>query len=310
MVPNSWAAIEPSTNANYGSPTVPLWASLQQYPQFGGGSYGAGNGVNVHGYPGGDSEYSSLHTKLQKRLTSHFTTLVSFTWGKIMTDDGNPPLGFVGAHSGTPQDAKNMNLEHSVSPQDVKYQFTWQASYDLPAGKGRALNLNGVADAVLGNWTVNGVFYLSSGIPIASPLVNAPISYFNQRPNLKCDPGRGAPHTAAQWFAPDCFSQPSDNQSPFISGTAPPYLDHARTMGANDLDITLSKSFKLGQERDLRFEISSFNVANKPQFAPPGVPAEYPLDGNNNPYDSTPFGLITADSNSPRQFQFSSRFTF
>jgi hypothetical protein len=310
MVPNSWAAIEPSTNANYGSPTVPLWASLQQYPQFGGGSYGAGNGVNVHGYPGGDSEYSSLQTKLQKRLTSHFTTLVSFTWGKIMTDDGNPPLGFVGAHSGTPQDAKNMNLEHSVSPQDVKYQFTWQASYDLPAGKGRALNLNGVADAVLGNWTVNGVFYLSSGIPIASPLVNAPISYFNQRPNLKCDPGRGAPHTAAQWFAPDCFSQPSDNQSPFISGTAPPYLDHARTMGANDLDITLSKSFKLGQERDLRFEISSFNVANKPQFAPPGVPAEYPLDGNNNPYDSTPFGLITADSNSPRQFQFSSRFTF
>jgi len=26
--------------------------SLQQYPQFGNGGYGAGNGVNVHGYPG------------------------------------------------------------------------------------------------------------------------------------------------------------------------------------------------------------------------------------------------------------------
>ncbi len=109
--------------------------SLQQFPQFGNGNYGAGNGVNVNGYPGGDSEYSSLQTKVQKRLTNHFTTLASFTWGKIMTDDGNPPLGFVGSHAGAPQDGKNMSLEHSISPQDVKYQFTWQASYDLPAGQ-------------------------------------------------------------------------------------------------------------------------------------------------------------------------------
>lgn len=310
MVPNTWAATQPSTNGNYGSATVPLWVSLQQYPQFGGGNYGAGNGVNVHGYPSGDSEYSSLQTKLQKRLTKHFTTLTSFTWGKIMTDDGNPPLGFVGSHAGAPQDAKNMNLEHSVSPQDVKYQFTWQASYDLPVGRGRALNLNGLANAVLGDWTADGVFYRSSGIPIASPLVNAPISYFNQRPNLKCDPSQGAPHTAAQWFTPACFSQPSDNQSPFYAGNAPAYLDHVRAMGANDVDLTISKSFKLGKERDLRLEISSFNIANKPQFAPPGITSEYPLDANNIPYNSTTFGLITADSNSPRQFQFSSRFTF
>jgi len=316
MVPNQWENVLPPTNGNFGSATIPLWASLQQYPQFGNGSYGAGNGVNVHGYPGGDSEYSSLQTKVQKRLTKHFTTLASLSWGKIMTDDGNPPLGFVGAHAGVPQDSMNLNLEHSISPQDVKVQFTWQASYDLPVGNGRALNLTGLANAIFGGWTTDGVFYLSSGIPIASPLVNAPISYFNQRPNLTCDPGKGAPHTAAQWFTPNCFSQPENNNpgvnslSPFIAGNAPTYLDHVRTMGANDLDLTLSKSFKLGKERDLRLEISSFNVANKPQFAPPGVPAEYPLDGNNNPYNSSPFGLITADSNSPRQFQFGSRFTF
>ena len=310
MVPNTWAGIQPGTNTNSGSATVPLWVSLQQFPQFGNGNYGAGNGVNANGYPGGDSEYSSLQTKVQKRLTNHFTTLASFTWGKIMTDDGNPPLGFVGSHAGAPQDGKNMSLEHSISPQDVKYQFTWQASYDLPAGRGRTLNLNGPADAILGEWTVNGVFYMSSGIPIASPVVNAPLSYFNQRPNLDCDPSKGAPHTAEQWFTPSCFSQPSDNQSPFIAGNAPAYLDHVRTMGANDLDLTLSKSFKLGGERDLRFEISSFNIANRAQFGPPAVVSEYPLDGNNLPYDNSPFGQITADSNTPRQFQFGSRFTF
>jgi len=310
MVSNTWANIQPATNANYGQSQVPLWVSLQQYPQFGNGGYGSGNGVNVHGYPGGDSEYSSLQTKVQKRMTKHFTTLASFTWGKIMTDDGNPPLGFVGSHGGAPQDAKNMNLEHSISPQDVKYQFTWQASYDLPVGRGRALNLSGPMNIILGGWTANTVFYLSSGIPINSPVVNAPVSYFNQRPNMTCDPSKGAPHTAAQWFTASCFSVPADNQSPFVAGNAPAYLDHVRTMGADDLDLTLSKSFHMGKERDLRFDVSAFNVANKAQFAPPSVVSAYPLDTTNNPYDNTPFGQISATSNSPRQFQFGSRFTF
>jgi len=299
MVPNQWAAIQPATNSNYGNATVPLWVSLQAFPQFGNGTYGSGNGVLVNGYPGGDSEYSSLQTKVQKRLTNHFTTLASFTWAKLMTDDGNPPLGFVGSHLGMPQDWRNRNLEHSVSPQDVKYQFTWDVSYDLPMGTGRALNLSGVTNAILGGWTVNGIAYFSSGVPINSPVVGASISYFNQRPDMTCDPSKGAPHTAAVWFNPTCFTGPA---SPFIAGTAPAYLDHVRTMGANDIDISLYKSFKIGNERELRFDISSYNFANKAQFAAPSVPAEstgYQL-----------FGNITSDLNTPRQFQFGSRFTF
>ena len=315
MVPNTWANIQPVGNANFGADTVPLWVSLQRFPQFGSGNYGAGNGVLVHGYPGGDSEYSSLQTKIQKRMTKHFTTLASFTWGKIMTDDGNPPLGFVGSHGGSPQDAMNLNLEHSVSPQDVKYQFTWQVSYDLPVGKGRALNLNGLANSILGGWTANAVAYMSTGVPIASPIVGASTSYFNQRPNMKCDPGKGAPHTVDKWFTSDCFSTPGDNQSPFIAGNAPAYLDHVRTMGANDVDATFSKSFSLGKERSLRFEISSFNIANKVQLGAPGVSSQYPLgptpeDPNGElPYSGS-FGKITNSINSPRQFQFGSRFTF
>ena len=298
-VPNQWEAIQPATNANYGSATVPLWVSLQHYPQFGNGNYGSGNGVLVNGYPGGDSEYSSLQAKVQKRMTQHFTTLASFTWGKIMTDDAHPPLGFVGYHAGLPQDSKNMNLEHAVSPQDVKYQFTWQTSYDLPMGKGRALNLSGPANAILGGWTANAIVYLSSGVPINSPMVGASLSYFDQRTDLTCDPGKGAPHTSAQWFSPDCFTAPA---SPFVPGTAPAYLDHVRTMGAQDLDISLFKNFELRKEKVLRFEASSFNVANKTQFSAPAVTSE--ATGYPN------FGQITSAMNTPRQFQFGLRFSF
>jgi outer membrane receptor protein involved in Fe transport len=304
-VPNHWSSIQPSTNANYGSPTVPLWAAVQPYPQFGNGSYGAGNGVNVHAYPGGDSDYSSLQAKVQKRLTQHFTALASFTWAKLMTDDGNPPLGFVGSHAGAPQDSKDLSLEHSISPQDVKYQFTGQASYDLPIGTGQALNLNGIGNAILGGWTANLIAYLSTGIPIASPSVGAGTSYFNQRPDLTCNPASGAPHTAATWFNFACFAIPA---SPFVAGNAPAYLDHVRTMGANDFDVSLYKSFSIGDKKALRFEAASYNIANRAQLGLPGTPSITSVQSD--PSQAAVFGQITATINTPRQFQFGARFTF
>ena len=305
QVPNQWAAIQPATNANYGSATVPMFVAVQPYPQFGNGSYGTGNGVIVNGYPGGDSDYSSLQTKLQKRLTNHFTTLSSFTWAKLITDDGNPPLGFVGSHLGMPQDWRNLQFEHSVSPQDVAYQFTGEASYDLPVGKDRAIQLNGIANAVLGGWTTNGIFYWSSGIPIASPVVAAGTSYFNQRPDLACNPGVGAPHTVNTWFNPSCFVNPS---SPFVPGNAPAYLDSVRAMGSKNVDLSVYKVFTFGESRTLRFDISSYNVANRPQFGMPNVPSLTAVQ--TQPASAVLFGQITSTVNSPRQFQFGARFTF
>ena len=298
MVTNQWSPIEPSTNANYGASTVPLWVSLQAYPQFGDGSYGSGNGVMVHGYPGGDSEYNSLQTKLQKRLTNHFEMLASFTWSKLMTDDSNPPLGFVGSHIGVPQDWRDMRYEHSVSPQDIKSQFTGEASYDLPVGKGRLVDMNGVGDAILGGWTANGIVYLSSGIPIASPVTGTSPSYFSQRADMTCNPGLGAPHTPSVWFNMNCFAFPA---TPYTPGSAPAYLDSVRAEGARDIDFSLYKLFTMGEERVLRIEASSYNLFNHPQFGMPNVPSlAVPED----------FGLIQSTVNSPRQFQFGARYTF
>jgi hypothetical protein len=307
MVPNAGPV---SLNPNFsGSTTVPLWATLQQFPQFGNGSYGGGNGVVVNGYPAGDSEYSSLQTKVQKRLTNHFTTLATFTWGKIMTDDGNPPLGFVGAHNGAAQDWRNLNLEHSVSPQDVKYQFTGEASYDLPVGTGRAVNLNGVANSIAGGWTVNAILYLSTGVPIASPTSGVPVGYFNQRADMTCNPASGAPHTAAVWFNDNCFAVPGTENggasNPFIPGTAPAYMDNVRTMGARDLDLSLYKTFSFGETKELRFDISSYNITNKAQLGYPNVPSV-----TDTQQQGLPFGQITNTLNTPRQFQFGARFTF
>lgn len=306
MAPNTGPV---SLNANFSGPTVPLWAKLQQYPQFGNGSYGDGNGVVISGWGGGDSEYSSLQTKLQKRLTGHFTTLSTFTWGKLMTDDSNPPLAFVGSHNGGVQDWRNLRYDHSIAPQDVKYQFTGQVSYDLPVGKGQRLKLNGVADAFAGGWTVNSIVYLSTGVPINAPSSGTTPSYFNQRADMVCNPAWRAPHTVDHWFNINCFVQPGSenggNVNPFIPGTAPDYLDHVRTRGARDLDLSLYKTMKLTETKALRFDISGYNMTNTPQYGYPSVNSVLGVQ-----QQGLSFGLITKTVNTPRQFQFGARFTF
>jgi len=301
-VPNTWEPILPATNPFYGSDTVPQWVALEPYPQFNNGGFGAG--VAVNGYAGGDSEYSSLQTKIEKRMSHHFTTLAAFTWGKLMTDDSQPPLGFVGYHSGAPQDWRNLELEHSISAQDVKLQFNWQASYDLPIGKGRALDLNGAANSLLGGWTVNTIVYLSDGVPIASP-TGTGSPYFNQRVNLTCDPGTRATHTAAQWFDFSCFSQPANQ---FVAGTAPAFLSSIRTNGAHDLDVSVYKNFTLSGERNVRIEVSSYNVTNSVQYGYPSV--FWNPQAATDPSVMAGFGQVYNAANTPRQFQFGARFNF
>ena len=291
-----------------GQATVPLWFALQKYPQFGNGAYGGG-GVIISGYDAGDSEYNSLQTKLQKRLTGHFTSLATFTWSKLITDDGNPPLGFVGTHNGAPQDWRNLSLEHSVSPQDLKLSFTGQLSYDLPVGKGEAVNLNGVGNAILGGWTANAILYLSDGVPIASPSSGTPLSPLAQRADQVCNPAAGAPHTVNAWFNITCFVQPGTESggtaNPYIPGTAPAYLSDVRTRGARDLDLSIYKTFKFGETKALRFDISGYNMTNFAQYGYPGVPSVVGVQ-----QQSAQFGLITGNVNTPRQFQFGARFKF
>jgi Carboxypeptidase regulatory-like domain len=303
LVPNTYSPIWPSTNAWYGSDTIPFWLTVEPYPQFNGGGFGSGVGVN--GYPAGDSEYSSLQTKVEKRLTHHLSTIATFTWGKLMTDDGAPPLGFVGYHGvGAPQDWRNLNLEHAVSAQDVKLQFNWQLSYDLPFGKGRLVNLNGSADRILGGWTVNSIVYLSDGVPVNAPTGTGDY-YFNQRVDQTCDPAAHAQRNAAQWFNYTCFSQPAD---PLQAGTAPAFLSSVRTNGAHDLDVSVYKAVSLGGERNVRFEVSSYNVTNSEQFGYPNI--FWNQNEATDPSVMAGFGQITGSANVPRQFQFGAKFTF
>lgn len=298
LVPNPYeAAITDPTSPLYGKSTIPRWQALEAFPQFGSGSPSAGVGVASNAIQ--DSIYHSLQAKVEKRLTAHFSTLASFTWGKLI-GDGEGPISFIGAHAGM-QDWRNMGLDRSLSTQDVSRWFSWQASYDLPIGPGRLISTpKGLANTLLGGWTVNSVLSLGTGLPIivTGSFANQS-TFFSQRPDLTCDAAQGAPKTAQQWFLPTCFAAPA---SPYVAGTAPRTLPDLRSDGTSNLDMSVFKNFALGEHQNVQFRAEAFNVTNSVQL---GLP-----NSNWNPNDLSTFGQITSAANTPRQLQFALRYTF
>ena len=303
QIANKWANIWPTTSPWYGAATVPYFLSLEPYPQFNNGGFA--EGVGIYADPAGHSNYNSLQVKFQKRLTHHFTTLAAFTWSKLLSNDFAPPLGFIGSHGAeAPQDWQNLNLDYSISPQDLSYAFSWQVSYDLPMGHDRALNLNGWPNKILGGWTLNSILFLNSGVPIASPSGTGD-PYFNQRVDLTCNPANGAAHTVAQWFNWTCFSQPT---SQFVPGTAPAFLSSVRTDGGRDWDLSLAKNIPIAENKNLQLQVFAYNLTNYVQFGSPNV--FWNPSAATNPALMSGFGQITSDLNTPRQFQFAARFIF
>ncbi|MGC0775575.1 MAG: carboxypeptidase regulatory-like domain-containing protein [Candidatus Acidiferrum sp.] len=299
-IPNKWASIWPTTSPFYGQTTVPQYLALEPYPQFNCGAMNCG--VEAFGYGGGDSIYHSLQLKFQKRLAKHFTTLAAFTWGKLLTDDSGSPLSFIGYHAQTVQDWRNLNLERSISSQDLSYVFSWQTSYDLPIGRDRFLNLNRWGNRIFGGWTLNSIVFFSSGTPIASPSGTGD-PYFSQRTDIACNPGKNAPHTAAQWFSYTCFSEPTSQFSP---GTAPAYLSDVRTDGGHNWDASIFKIIPLTERAKLQLEFAAYNVTNSVQY---GYPSVF-WNPNPTPANMGGFGQVTSAANTPRQLQFAARFFF
>jgi len=153
---------------------------------------------------------------------------------------------------------------------------------------------------MLGGWTTNLILYVGTGVPIASPSVGAGTSYFAQRADLVCNPSSGFHRSASEWVNNSCFAFPA---SPFVPGTAPAYLDNVRTQGAHNLDVSIYKTFKVTENKALRFDISSYNLFNTAQFGGPNLQDLTSTNGQ-------PYGAIGKTLNTPRQFQFGARFSF
>jgi hypothetical protein len=297
--------LDPISNPFFGSITSGILAQstvtrgtlLRPFPQF--------SAVDVINNTAGNSIYHALQFKIEKRFSSGASFLVSYTFGKLISDVPWAASG-IGPNngSGSFQDWYNLRAERSLSAQDVAQSLTVSYNYQLPVGKGKLLGSNwrGPAQWLLGNWELNGIIKANSGTPLAlTTSVNNTSSFGGgSRPNTN---GKSAAFSGSrpkaeqiqEWFDTSTFSTPPS----FTFGNVARILSDVRAPGVINFDTSLFKNVLFRERLNLQFRAEFFNVLNHANFAPP-----------NTSLGGRTFGQISSTALLPRVGQLALKLTF
>ena len=171
---------------------------------------------------------------------------------------------------------------------------SFSAIYDLPAGRGHRFASTGIANSVLGGWSLNTIILLQSGMPVTVTQAtnnNSFAGFALQRPNLVGTPSLSpGERTPAHFFNTSAFATAPQ----FTIGSAS--RNPVRGPAYRDLDLAVVKQIALYRETALEFRAEFFNVTNTPAFAQP-----------NGSFGSAAFGSITSTFTDPRVMQLAIR---
>src|SRR5205085_8757586 len=104
------------------------------------------------------------------RYSRGLTLQTSYVFSKIVTDAdsywGNNTSS-TGGGCCLAADQYNRRLEKSIGQFDVTHNFKIGGVYELPVGKGRSYLTHGPVAWVVGNWSLSGGAFYSSGQPVS-----------------------------------------------------------------------------------------------------------------------------------------------
>lgn len=268
------------STGNLSGSQISLQQSLLPYPQY--------TAITQAYAPQASSTYNAVSIEVNKRVSKTLTLLANYTFSKALDDDH------------TPLDNYNRRMDKSYSsfyiPQMTHISFVWA----LPYGHDRQFGTTTpkLVNALLGSWSLSGIFNLQSGIPlqVSRPAV------------MSGDPKLSHP-TPQEWFNTSVFS-PAPAYPTMTNGIAvysnygnvPYYLRDVRSSGMKNTDAVLSKNWMFGFKDHpvtMTFRAEAYNLFNTVQFGQP-----------NNSVTSSSFGVVTSTLNNPRDLQFAVKFSF
>jgi len=244
----------------------------------------------------GEGNYNSMQLQLNRSFTHGTAATVAYTWQKSI-DEGCS--GFFGSEGCDVQQIYNLKAERSVAAFDVPQNLVASLNYELPIGRGKALNImNKAVDAIVGGWQINGITSFHSGTPysvhISTDVANiGGVSWWPyERANVVSSsvPSR---RSANHWLNPAGFAIPAQ----YTYGNMG--RNSLRTQFSESLDSSVFKTVSIERFKvELRGE--AFNILNHKIFGQP----------NSTLDDVQHFGVITGTNSSARQIQLGAKLLF
>jgi len=142
---------------------------------------------------------------------------------------------------------------------------------ELPFGRNRKFaNTSGVADWIVGGWSISMIGNWQSGFPInVQQTDNTGLLSGVQRPNLSgqslATPGNyedrlgSADHPTATWISAAAFTLAPAN----TIGTAPRTLTSVRSPSQKNVDASFMKTFRLGESKTAQVKVEMLNLFNR-----------------------------------------------
>jgi hypothetical protein len=206
----------------------------------------------------GDSIYHSLQAKLEKRFSHGLSLVGSYTLSKNIDDgDGNFSDGVTGVSSfGTPQNPFNLRGERGLASSDQRNRFVGNYSWGLPFGKKKKW----------GGWQLSGITTFASGNPFDILFSPSTLNTgTNQRPDRIANGNLpSSQRSIYQWFNVGAFAAPAA----FVYGNSGRNV--LTGPGLKTWDASVLKDTHFTERYNLQFRTDFFNLANTPQFNPPG----------------------------------------
>jgi hypothetical protein len=293
--------LETFANTNLQTELLPLNLNPQNYVPFPDFSRGSPYLDTI-----GVSSYNALQARLEKRYSNGLAVLVSYSFQKTLSDAGDS-LNGGGLQGFRAPGIIGIRGDYGPAAFDVRNAFTGSGTYEIPVGQGKpylGAGSNRVAQFLLGNWSLNWILTVDSGQPQTIPCATATGAgtgcYAVGVPGVSPYAGQSVSHfyNAAAFATPAAVAVVGQTDlSPLGGGQGQVYGPAYRR-----LDLSLFKSFPVGESRRFEFRAESFNLSNTPNFA---------LPSNLNYVNTVNFGQITTTRDNPndaRELQFALKF--
>jgi hypothetical protein len=258
----------------------------------------APNVVNAtYGDTTGVGNYHSLQVAAERRFHNGLAWLGAYTYSHSI--DNVPTQQGGGAEGPVPQDIRYRFLDRGSSAFDIRHRTSQSVIYDLPFGKGRRFDIsNPFGRTVFGNWQVNGILTIQSGLPFTPTLATSVSNAGGSRPD-RLGSGELDNPVITHWFDTS-FNVPG---APWATPRQYTYGNGGRNVlrgpSRTNLDFSIFREVPIAERARIQFRGEFFNIFNHPQFDLP-----------NATIGSAAAGVISSTVGSPRDIQLSLRLMF